>query len=191
MPLDDLPAPDQPAPDDAAPAPDAGSAPVPAAPADLPSPFADVLAGSIPAVVIPPIPAHGKPNDVQTWASNHFGDLLQAGLDYHETKDQAVVLFNPKVIPLAKVEAAEKNGTLNKLAVPAKSIAAPAAPAVAAAPAPAAPSVPLASAPMPAPAGGGQTPPGIDNARRQMLAPRQVSPIQPNPVVGRLAQRAV
>lgn len=200
MPLDDLPPPQDaaaaPAPADpaaaaAAPAPDAGA---------LPSPFADVVSGSIPAVLIPAIPAHGKPDPVQEFAANRFGDLLQAGLDYHETKDQSVVLFNPKVISAEKVAAADRDGTLGKIAQPVDDIAAPGAapaPDAAAAPvpdaAPAADAGPLSAAPAPMPmaSAGGPPPPGVQRMRSAALAPRKVSPIMPNPIPDQLARRAV
>lgn len=204
MPLDDLPSPQDGAPDPAAAAPDPGSAPAPAAPAGLPSPFADVVAGSIPAVLVPPIGPHGKPDPVQEFAANNFSDLLQAGLSWHETKDQAVVLFNPKLISEAKVIAADKAGTLSKIAQPVTSLQAPGGPpaapdatladpaAAAAAPAPDA--GPLAAAPAPMPASGGvpaSVPPGVLRARGTALAPKKVSPIQPNPIADQLARRAV
>lgn len=195
MPLDALPDPGQPVPDAAAPAAEAASAPVPPAPPVLPSPLADVAAGSIPAVLVPAVPAHGQPDPVQTFVGDNFDLILKSGIDYHETKDKAVVLFNPKSISPEKIAEADAAGTLSKLAQPVKEFAAAAAPAPAAdeTPAPMAAPGALAAAPAPAPvvATGGKTPPGVNAARRQVLAPKQVSPIQPNPVVNQLGRRAV
>jgi hypothetical protein len=205
MPLDTLPPPDAAtmAPPEAAPAP----APAPA-PVAFPSPLSDVVAGSLPAVTIPPVPKDGEPDPIQIYVSDRFDSLLKAGLDWHETKDQSVVLYNPDLISTEKIAAAEKAGNLNKIAPPVKQLiaaeaAAQAAPVpagalagaadVAAAGASAAPP----AAPMPA---GGLAavpppPPAVPNAvqtqRGKSLAPVPVSPIMPNPVPNRLAKRAV
>lgn len=197
--LADAPPPDSASPDPAAAAPDAASAPPAAAPTPLPSPFADVAAGSIPAVIVPPIPSHGTPNAVQTFTADNFDKLLKAGLDYHETKNDAVVLFNPKSISLEKIEAAEKAGTLAKVAQQVTALAAPngavTSPDAAATPAPAdtgggAPApMPSAGALSAAPAPAAATPPGINNIRKNNLA--AVPPNMPNPVAGQFAKRAV
>lgn len=205
MPLDQLPMPgaDQ-APPDAAAAP----APPPAAAAEpLLAPFADVAQGKIHAVFVPPMAKEGKPTDAQSYITANFPDLLKSGLDYHETKDDGIVFYNPKAISLKRIEMAEKEGSLHRIAPTVTNIQGWPAPAAAGqgAPPPADLSSPpppgLAEAPAPignpsaavpqSPGPQVPTPPGIENARRQNLVRSQVSPIMPNPVPGRLAQRAV
>lgn len=163
----------------------ASATPAPAP--QFPSPFADVLAGSVPAVSLAPL--HGSKTDpAQEFVVSNFEELTNAGLDYHETPDNHSVLFNPKVISADQIDKADKAGELFRLAPLVKDLAQPGAEtAPEAAPQGQAP----AAAPAPAgPLAGMQvTDPKIKTARLKNLAPAPTN--QPNPVPGQLAKRAI
>jgi len=82
----------------------------PAAP-QLPSPFSDVLAGTVPAVSLAPI--HGRKTDpAQEFVVQNMDELAQAGIDYHELPDHHSVLFNPAKISSEQLDSADKAGKL-------------------------------------------------------------------------------
>lgn len=175
-------------------APAAASAAAPA-PLTLPNPLDDVASGKLPGVRIPPL---GKtPDPLQRFAVDNFDKILQAGLDFHETKHEETILFNPSVVSRKQVEEAEHKGTLDKLFPDVKAadriVAAPAPQAAAPAGGLSAVSPPGTAAPTPiaAPAGGDKTPESISRARLATVQPKGKSPIVPNPIPDQLKQRPV
>lgn len=173
--------------------PAAPSAPL-AAPAaeqgfQLPSPFSDVVAGTIPGVSIPPIVGR-KTNQIQEFVVANMDDIMASGLDLHETDDATTVLFNPAKVTAEQIDEAAKSGKLFEL-FPLADQAAQAAASPAPAPeAPlAAPAGPLAGAvAQPAAPAGSK---GLQTAQAKSLASLQPSPIKPNPVPDQLAKRPV
>lgn len=162
------------------------AAPAQQAPA-IPSPFAEVVAGQIPAVSLPPIEGD-QMDPAQQFVVENLDVLMQAGLDYHDTKDGLSVIFNPKVVSLDAIQKAEKDGTLDKVAVPATSSApaeAPAEPASQAAPAAGA----LAGAVVAPPAANAPIDRRLQQARIQNSRPAPLA--APNPVPNQLGKRAV
>lgn len=162
-----------------------GPAPAAAPTAEIPSPFADVVAGKIPAVSLPPIEGD-QLDPTQEYVSQNLDTLLEAGLEYLETEDQTTILFNPAVVKKQDLEAAQKDGTLGQLVRPALTPEAPADPladAQAAGPAEPAPLATATAGPAPAPNR------AIQAARLQNS---KAAPINtPNPVQGVLSKRAV
>lgn len=156
----------------------------PAAP-ELPSPFADVAQGTVPAVSLAPIEGQ-KMDPAQQFVLDQFDALPAAGLDYHDIPETHIsVIFNPGKVTIDDIEAAYKAGTLDQLAPQVRDLkpvgAAPAAPGnELAAPAPAQGALSGASA---------VANPGLGAARARNLAPAPKN--APNPVPGQLAKRAI
>lgn len=91
-------------------------APAAPAPAALPSPFADVAAGSVPAVSLAPIQG-GKTNAAQEFVVSNLDSLSEAGLDYHEVAETSEsVIFNPSKITPAQIDEAVAAGKLHEIA---------------------------------------------------------------------------
>jgi len=173
MPLDNLPVPGA-----AAPTP----APQEAAPVQVPPPFSDVVAGTVPAVAVPPIHKDTEPDPVQSFVIQNLDTLTKAGLDYFEASNATTVVFNPAKISEAQLAKADKAGKLNEVApIAALPQGAAGAPAEGA---PAPEAAPLA--PVQAPA----APAGVGRTRLANVQPPGPG-IKPNPVPGQLAKRAL
>jgi hypothetical protein len=163
----------------------------PAAPAALPAPFDAVAAGQLPAVSLPPIEGETV-GPLAEFVISNLDTLLAAGLDYHETKDNLSVFFNPKVVTEEAIQKAEKEGTLLEIAPLAdQAVSSPppaeaGAPSAAAAPAPTAPAAPLAGAQAQAAPRSDRK---LQTARIRNLKPAPAG--APNPVPGQLAKRAL
>lgn len=133
----------------------AAPAATPAAAPQFPSPFADVAAGTVPAISLAPI-ENRKTDEAQEFAVQNLDALKDAGVEYFELSDAHSVFFNPAKISLEQIEAADKVGKLFEVAPLAKTLTPV---ATAAAPAPvAAPASPLATSQAVVPPGraGGQ-----------------------------------
>jgi len=168
MPLDNLPVPGAPTP-----------APQEAAPVQVPPPFSDVVAGTVPAVAVPPIHKDTEPDPVQSFVIQNLDTLTKAGLDYYEAADLSTVLFNPSKITEAQLQEADKAGKLSSVAPQAAPPAPESAPAEAAAP----------LAPVQAPSGIA-APAGVGRTRLANVQPPGPG-IKPNPVPNLLQKRAV
>lgn len=160
----------------------ASVSPAPAAPA-VPSPFADVLAGQIPAVSLAPITGQ-KTDPAQEFVVTHLDELSEAGLDYHETPDNHSVMFNPKKISAKEIDEADKAGKLFEIAPLVTDLKLPgmAAPAEASEATPAAAGGVLSGASVP-------TDGKLKTARLRNVAPAPTT--APNPVPGVLGKRAI
>ena len=182
--LADIVPPGQPAPDAAQSAQEAAPAPA----SSLPSPFGDVVAGTVPAVSIPPLHKDAEPDPLQGFVIQNLPELTKSGLDFFEAKDLSTVVFNPEKISEKDLKTADESGKLAEVAPPAQAPAEPAAAAPQeAAAAPAGPAPSLASLPAPKAPVSKQ----VSRAQLQTLNPRKASPIVANPVPDRLAKRAV
>ncbi len=150
----------------------------PAKPA-LPSPFADVAAGTVPAVSLAPI-QDGKTDAAQAFVVANFDSLAESGLDYHEVPDTSEsVIYNPSKITEAQINEAVKAGKLHEIAPLATDLK-PLGGDPAAVDAPVAP---LSNAVVNGNAG------SLETARVKNLTPAPKN--TPNPVPGALAKRAV
>lgn len=174
-----------------------GQAPVaaPQAPApSIPSPFAEVSKGLLPAVSLAPV-LDGTPDPAQEFIISNFPNLSDLGLEYLEFPDASSAVYNPSSISEKDLQTAFESGTLAEVAPPANAPlaapeAAPAAPDALAAPAapPAASPGALAGATA-QPAAGSPVDQSLQAARLKNLAPAPRA--APNPVPGQLARRAV
>ena len=81
----------------------------------LPRPFADIVAGTLPAVSLAPI-VHRQTDEAQEYVVSNFIQLGEAGLGYHELKSNHSVLFNPTKISTEQIDAAEEAGKLYEVA---------------------------------------------------------------------------
>lgn len=181
-----------------APLADASIGPMQAAPvapnvpvaAELPPPFPQLQAGEIPAVLIPPITEPLMQDPTISSVLTVYGQLPDLGLETYEAQDLSTVIFNPQVVDEATLQEAEANGNLAAVAVPllGGEEAAPEAQA------------PAAAAPGMAPLAGMQIQPTapsnvnksrLTSARTQNINPKQVSPVQPNPLSAQLSRRAM
>lgn len=164
----------------------APAAPQADAPA-FPSPFADIVAGKVPGVVLDPIEG-GQPTDVQEFAIAHFPELTEV-LGYTDTEAGHSVFYNTKLLSEDKVHELDRAGKLTSALPVAKTLAnpqnAPAAteqPAAGLAAASAAPAGALSSAKVTGNA-------GMRSARLANSKP--VDPAIPTPVVNTLGKRPV
>lgn len=175
-------------------APEASPAP-PAPPASpIPSPFDEVAAGKLPAVLLPPVFGE-RISDAQEFVLANFKNLNELGLDYVELSDNSSVVFNPQLIDEKKIESAFKEGTLPQLVPLVESLGPIQPPAEAA---PAAPAAPPEEAPPPdtslagatvGPAGPAPGGDALQTTRVKNLAPAPRA--APNPVPNQLGRRAV
>lgn len=151
--------------------------------AELPPPLPQLQAGELPAVLVPPITQEMMADPVIDAVVTNFPRLGELGLDYYEAQDMSTVLYNPELVSLEQLKEADTNGTLPQIAQPLGAVSGqpPAATA------PAAQNAPLATEQLPA----APAEAGLQKARVQNMAPRQVSPIQPKPVTGQLAKRPI
>jgi hypothetical protein len=153
--------------------------------ASLPAPLPDVVAGNIPAVLIPPVTEATLAEPVVDAIIKNFDRLPQMGLEAYELPDMSTVVFNPRFVTEDQIKEAQANGTIAQLAVPAAG-----SPEPAEAPAPAAAKqAPLAQATLTGPPPVNQS--RLTTARVQNFAPRQVSPVEPKPVLNALGKRAI
>jgi hypothetical protein len=153
--------------------------------ASLPAPLPDVVAGNIPAVLVPPVNEATMTEPVVDAIVKNFDRLPEMGLETYELPDMSTVVFNPQLVTEDQIKEAQANGTLPQLAMPAVGGAEPAE-----APAPAAAQqAPLAQATLTGPPPVNQS--RLTTARVQNFAPRQVSPVEPKPVLNALGKRAI
>lgn len=152
--------------------------------AELPAPLPDVISGTTPAVLIPPVNQQTLTDPVVNAVVKNYGRLPELGLEAYELPDLSTVVFNPSFISQDQIAEAEANGTLGQLVSPA---------AEGPAPEPAAPApvqqAPLAQATLTGPPPVNQS--RLTTARVQNFAPRQVSPVEPKPVINALGRRAI
>jgi hypothetical protein len=111
MPLPLAPAPAPQATPQAAP-----QAEAPPTPADLPPPFSDVAAGSLPAVSLPPEPRNRVASPLSSYVAQNLHQLASAGLDLYEGIHKDSVFFNPTKITLEELKKADRAGRLFKVA---------------------------------------------------------------------------
>ena len=164
----------------------------PLAPQALPSPLDAVAAGQLPAAVLPPIQPNQPPDPTSEFVIQNFDKLESFGLQAFEAPDLSTVIFNPKLLPADKVEAAAKSGTLDQLLNPPQ-VAPADAGAVAQQAAQGRELAPVQAAPAPV------APPLPASTQTQLAKMRvralgqggQKNPIVANPVGNQLAKRAV
>lgn len=156
--------------------------------AELPPPFPQLQAGEVPAVLIPPITENLMNDPTVTSVISIFGQLPDLGLETYEAQDLSTVIYNPQIIDEPTLQEAEANGNLAQVAVPltgGEEMAA--APQMQAA-------GPLANAQVMAPqpsAPSNVNKSRLTTARTRNITPKQVSPVQPNPLSAQLGMRAV
>jgi hypothetical protein len=98
----------------------------------------------------------------------------------------STIVYNPDVLTEDAILEAQANGTIEQLVTPAVAQAAEnAAPAQAAAPQ----TAPLAQATLTGPPPVNES--RLTTARIQNFAPRQVSPVEPKPVINAVSKRAI
>lgn len=151
--------------------------------AELPPPFPQLQAGEVPAVLIPPITENLMNDPTVTSVISIFGQLPDLGLETYEAQDLSTVIYNPQIIDEATLQEAESNGNLAQVAMPltgGEEMAA--APQMQAA-------GPLAGAQVSAPSNVNTS--RLTTARTRNITPKQVSPVQPNPLSSQLGMRAV
>lgn len=179
-----------------APLADASIGPMQAAPvapnapvaAELPPPLPQLQAGEVPAVLVPPITEDLMNDPTITSVISVFGQLPDLGLETYEAQDLSTVIYNPQVIDEPTLQEAEANGNLAQVAMPlmgGEEMAA--APQMQAA-------GPLANAQVMAPqpsAPSNVNKSRLTTARTRNITPKQVSPVQPNPLSSQLGMRAV
>lgn len=147
--------------------------------AELPPPFPGLIAGEVPAVLIPPISQELFDDPTIQTVVEKFEELPSMGLDYFEAQDRSTVIYNPSIIQEDALIEADKNGTLAQIAVPLIGGAEEVNPLADA-------MTPPAMAPKPQNSGG-----SLQTARLRNINPPQVSPIQPNPIEQQLARRPI
>lgn len=77
--------------------------------------FEAVVSGKVAAVRIAPIESESEAmNPAQHYVVDRLDELIRAGLDYHETAEFWTVFFNPKVVSVAEIEQAERDGSLDQ-----------------------------------------------------------------------------
>lgn len=159
-------------------------APLAAAPS-LPSPFADIASGAMPAITLAPIEDQ-KTDPAQEFTVANFDALAAAGIEYHEIPESSEsVLFNPSKVTPEQINEAYAAGKLHELAPVVRDLAGvgtTVAPEGAGAPT-ATQSGPLAGATAGAPTDG-----ALKTARLRNVAPAPQN--APNPVPGQLAKRS-
>ena len=154
--------------------------------AELPPPLPQLQAGEIPAVLVPPITEPLMQDPTIKSLLTIFGQLPDLGLETYEAQDMSTIIFNPQVVDEATLQEAEGNCTLAQVAMPLLGEAPePEAQAPGAVPAPG----PLAGAQLSAPSNVNRS--RLTSARVQNITPKQVSPVQPNPLSEQLARRAM
>jgi hypothetical protein len=156
-----------------------GNVPAPNTPVSntLPPPIPELVDGSVPAVLVPPVTEELLQAPAVDALLTNFDKLFELGLDVYEAQDLSTVVYNPTSVSEQQLQEAEANGTLAELAMPLMGDEGGLESAATAAP-PA--GGPLAGASVVSPA-----------ARAANMQPPQVSPIQPNPISQQLARRAV
>jgi hypothetical protein len=147
--------------------------------ATLPPPLPQIASGELPAVQVPPITDENSSDPLISAVIANFGELGSMGIEYYEASDQSTVLYNPELITESDLQEADKMGTIGQIAQPIggqpQGGAAPNQPS------------PLAQAGPPPT----QTPAPLQNARINNFNPKQISPVQPNPVMGQLDRRVL
>jgi hypothetical protein len=156
--------------------------------AELPAPLPDVISGATPAVLIPPVNQQTLTEPVVNAVIKNYGRLPELGLEAYELPDLSTVVFNPSLISEDQIKEAEANGTLAQIAIPAVGPGPEAADTASAPPAPVQ-QAPLAQATLTGPPPVNQS--RLTTARVQNFAPRQVSPVEPKPVLNALGKRAI
>jgi hypothetical protein len=157
--------------------------------AELPAPLPDVIAGQIPAVRVPPVNEQTMQDPIVEAVITNFGRLPELGLDVFELPDLSTIVFNPNVITQEALAEAQANGTIDQVvgAIAGAEEAQAAAPAQEAGAA--VQTAPLAQATLTGPPPVNES--RLTTARIQNFAPRQVSPVEPKPVISTLGKRAI
>lgn len=159
--------------------------------AQLPSPIADVHAGTIAAISLAPITGR-KTDPLQEFVVQNLDEISAAGVDYHELPDKHSVLYNPTKVTPEQLDTADKAGKLFELAPLARELGAlPTGPA-AQSPQDGQPALSTASAgPASAPASASAPSGGskkLQTARLRNMASATIGTSDP---LGSLSQRAV
>jgi hypothetical protein len=149
--------------------------------AEFPPPLPQIASGEVPAVLVPPITPESLEMPVVASIVENFGRMAELGIEFYEAADLSTVLYNPEKVTVESLKEAEANGTLGQLAVPLDAAAS------------ALPEALAAEQPAAAPLQGVKAPANsrLTTARMRNIAPKQVSPIQPNPLEGQLGKRAL
>jgi hypothetical protein len=154
--------------------------------AELPAPLPDIIAGTVPGILVPPVSETTMGEPVVEAVVQNFGRLPELGLEVFELPDMSTIVYNPDVLTEDAILEAQANGTIEQLVTSAVAQAAEnAAPAQAAAPQ----TAPLAQATLTGPPPVNES--RLTTARIQNFAPRQVSPIEPKPVINAVSKRAI
>lgn len=154
--------------------------------AELPAPLPDVISGTVPALLIPPVNQATMNEPIVEAVVQNFARLPELGLEVFELPDLSTIVYNPEVLTEDAIAQAQANGTLDQLVVPAVAQAAEnTTQAQAAAPQ----TAPLAQATLTGPPPVNES--RLTTARIQNFAPRQVSPIEPKPVINAVSKRAI
>ena len=158
--------------------------------AELPAPLPDVISGTVPAIVVPPVNQTTLQDPIVGAVVQNFGRFPELGLNSYELPDLSTIVYNADVLTEDQIAEALANGTLDQLVVPAQQEAAPeAAPEAPQIEAQATQQAPLAQATLTGPPPVNES--RLTTARIQNFAPRQVSPIQPKPVINTIGKRAI
>jgi len=148
--------------------------------ATLPPPLPGLVDGSIPAVLIPAITQEMLADPMIEQILQNFGQLPELGIDHYEASDASTVLYNSDFITEAELKDADENGTLAQIAVPLGSGGSSDQPT-------------QTQGPLASERAVGAPPPNdqLNTARLRQLAPTQVSPVQPDPVINQLGGRPI
>lgn len=167
----------------------------------IPSPLSEVVQGSQPAALLPPVQPDAGLDPAQEFVVNNIDKLPDLGLDAVEAPDQSTIVFNTKLIDRKQIEAAVKDGTIQQLlnppapqAQPGNELAPPDAAATDIAQTRAAqrPAMPVQSAPMVAPKVPASTQTALANARVKSLGMPKASTQSPPVTTGnQLSKRPV
>lgn len=158
--------------------------------AEFPAPLPDVISGTVPAIVVPPVNQTTLQDPVVGAVVQNFGRFPELGLSTYELPDLSTVVYNAGVLTEDQIAEALANGTLDQLVVPVQQEAAPeTTPETPQIEAQATQQAPLAQATLTGPPPVNES--RLTTARIQNFAPRQISPIQPKPVINTIGKRAI
>ena len=150
--------------------------------AELPPPFPQLQSGEIPAILIPAITQELLQDPAMSLIIEIFGQLADLGLETYEAKDMSTVIYNPNNLDEPTLIEAESNGNLSQLALPIFGSSEPqAGPSTA----------PLSNMQVQTSAPSNVNKSRLTTARAQNISPKQISPVQPNPISSQLSRRAM
>ena len=66
--------------------------------AELPAPLPDIIAGTVPGILVPPVSEATRGEPVVEAVIQNFGRLPELGLDVFELPDMSTIVFNPEVL---------------------------------------------------------------------------------------------